>query len=243
MNAPGVVTALAAESRTLGPVGRRGELLVLADGTLIVVSGVGGVAAAEGARRLVAAGASGLVSFGVAGGLDPALAAGTLVLPSEVISVAGARYPTAREWSERVGATLAGQYPVSRGQLLSCTEPLGSAADKALAFRRTAAVAVDMESLAVAEIAARHGLPFLTVRSVVDTAADPLPRTLLAIVAAGGAIPIARLIGSLARAPRELPRVVRIARRYRAARRTLVAVARSGALTPPAAYERATGLA
>jgi adenosylhomocysteine nucleosidase len=241
LNVPGVVAALALEARLLGPARRHGAVLALADGTLLTVSGIGPAAAAQAARRLIDAGATALVSFGVAGGLDPALAAGTLLLPGEVISPDGTAHPTALEWRARVGAAIAARHPVSEGRLLTCSTPLGSAAEKARAFRQTAAVAVDTESLAVAEVAARSGVPFLVVRAIVDAAGDTLPRTLLAIAAATGAVPIGQLAGSLLRAPRDLPGVVRLARRYRAARRALVAVARSGALAS-ATREQAAGL-
>jgi hypothetical protein len=84
-----------------------------------------------------------------------------------------------------------------------------------------------MESLAVASIGASHNLPFIAVRVVVDTAADVLPP---AVVAAGrkGQLQIWRLIGGLVLAPAELGPLVRLAQRYRIARRSLAAVARAG---------------
>ncbi|HZC87472.1 MAG TPA: hypothetical protein VE266_10795, partial [Steroidobacteraceae bacterium] len=90
MNGLGIVAALAAESRPLGPATRHGvQLATLADGTLLILSGVGSAAAANGARRLLDAGARALLSWGLAGGLDPSLTAGTVVLPREVISPEG----------------------------------------------------------------------------------------------------------------------------------------------------------
>lgn len=235
MNGLGIVAALAAETRALAPVMRRGAgLASLADGTLLAVSGMGPAAAAQAARRLLEAGATALVSFGLAGGLDPALAAGTVLLPGEIVSAEGALFLTTHEWRERLSAALAGRHPVCGGRLLSSAVPIGSAAEKASAFRRTAAVAVDMESLAVAQVAASDRLPFIAVRAIVDTADDALPRTLIAAAAAGGALRVGRLLGSLARTPEDLRAFLRLARRYRAASRALAAVARSGALVPRA---------
>src|SRR5580692_1221626 len=89
----GVVTALEAEARTLGTAVRRSDgLSSLGDGALVAVSGIGGALAAIAARRLIDAGATSLMSFGMAGGLDPALAAGSVVLPGEVISRSGERF-------------------------------------------------------------------------------------------------------------------------------------------------------
>ena len=233
MNELGIVAALAAESRPLGAARRHGAApATLRDGTLLVVSGIGAVSAAEGARRLVRSGARALISWGVAGALDPKLAPGTLVLPEAVISPEGRVFPTAHEWRERVCAALAASHAVCGGRLLTCCEPLSTADAKARAFHDTAAVAVDMESSAVAEVAASQRLLFLTVRAIVDTAADVVPRAALIAASPGsGSLRVGRLLMALAGAPSELPALVRLASRYRAARRALSVVARSGALT------------
>jgi adenosylhomocysteine nucleosidase len=230
LNAVGIVAALAAEARALGPGVRRiGDVGCLCDGTLLAVSGVGAAAATLAAGRLIEAGASALMSFGLAGGLDPELHAGSVVFPSEVICRDGARFPTTADWRERLkfGFT---QQPVAGGKLLSHSQAMDTVADKAAAFRDTGAVAVDMESAAIAQVAAAHHLPFVVVRVIVDTAADALPR---AVVAAshGGQVRIWRLVGGLALAPRDLAAIIRLASRYRAATRSLAAVARA-VLTP-----------
>jgi adenosylhomocysteine nucleosidase len=231
LNGLGIVAALAAESRPLRPPRHRPEAPAsLADGTLLIVSGIGWAAAARGARRLIESGARALISWGVAGGLDPALAAGTLVLPDEVVSREGRRCLTAREWSESLRTVLAPNLAVCGGRLLSCAAAVGSTRAKAVAFRETAAAAVDMESLPIAEVAAAHRMPFIAVRAIVDTAQDALPPLLIAAAGTPGPLRIGRLLGSLALNPADLPALIRLALRYRAARRTLVAVARSGAL-------------
>jgi len=229
----GIVAALAVESRPLGVARRRrAGPASLADGTLLVVSGMGPAAAGRGARQLVEAGARALISWGMAGGLDPALTAGTLLLPGEIVSRDGALFPTAREWRERLSAAVAGLHPVCGGRLLTCAAAIGSVAEKASAFRETTAIAVDMESLAVAQVAASHGLPFIAVRAIVDTAADALPRTLVAVAAEAGAVRLGHLLAALARRPADLGAFIRLVRPYRAAKRALASVARCGALAP-----------
>jgi adenosylhomocysteine nucleosidase len=235
LNGLGIVSALTAESRLLGASNRRDQTLsALADGTLLVVTGMGRAAAERGAQRLVAEGARALMSFGLAGGLDPALVAGTLLLPEEVISPGDGVLPAAREWRERLSGAVAASCTVCGGKLLTCLEPIASPADKAIAFRQSAAVAVDLESYAVAAVAARHGLPFLAVRAIADTARDGLPRSLTVVAAGAADVPVGRLLGALVRAPGDVPGFIRLVRRYSAARRALKIVARSGAL---AAFE------
>jgi len=200
----------------------------LSDGTLLAVSGMGASAAARSATALVGAGATALASWGMAGGLDPALAAGTIFLPDEVISSSGATVATARDWRERLASALAARRPVTRGRLLTSRTAVGSPAEKAALFRATGAVAVDMESLAIAEVASTHRLPFIAVRVIVDSAADALPQAVTAAADNEGHLQIWRLVGALARTPADLAPLLRLARRYRAANRSLAAVARVG---------------
>ena len=233
LNVVGVVCALAAEARHLGPATRRHESLTpLADGTLLAVSGMGRAAAARSAQLLIDAGATALASWGMAGGLDPALAAGTIFLPSEVISPDGVSVTTARHWRERLGSALATQRPLTHGRLLTSSKAVGSLAAKATLFREMGAAAVDMESLSVAEAAEARQLPFIAVRVIVDSAADALPQAVTAAADTEGHLQIWRLMGALARTPADLAPLIRLARRYRAANRSLAAVARVGSLAP-----------
>jgi adenosylhomocysteine nucleosidase len=226
LSAVGVVVALASEARALGPSMPRGgdpplsELAVLGEGSLLALSGIGRAAAATAAQALLDAGASALMTFGMAGGLDPALEPGSVVIPCELISAGGARYATCRVWREQVAAAVSTVCAVTVGNLLTSSRAIETPADKAAAFRSTGAAAVDMESAAVAEIAAKQNLPFIAVRVIVDTAADTLPR---AVVAASlvGRVRFARLIGGLILAPREIASVIRLAQRYRKAMRSL----------------------
>jgi hopanoid-associated phosphorylase len=194
-----------------------------------------GCAAAElGARALLDAGAGALASWGMAGGLDPALAAGTILLPEAVIGVDGGSIATAQHWRERLESALRASHPVARGSLLTSVRAIASVADKAALFRDTGAAAVDMESLAVARVARSRALPFIAVRVIVDGAADALPRAVTNAADSAGHLQLWRLIGALALAPADLAPLLRLARRYRAASRSLAAVARAGSLAPHA---------
>jgi adenosylhomocysteine nucleosidase len=220
----GVVAALGVEARALGPISRSGRT---ADGFLICVSGIGDAAAALAARSLIDSGASALMTFGLAGGLDPMLRAGSIVLPAEVLTLDGRRYPTSAVWRERLMMLMRPQRAVETGNVLSSTVAIETVAAKAAAFRDTGAVAVDMESAAVAEVAAAQRLPFIAVRVIVDTAADALPRA-VAAASRAGRVQIGRLIAGLAMAPVEIAALLRLTLRYRAAMQSLKAVARVG---------------
>lgn len=199
------------------------EFSQLPDGTLLAVSGIGCAAAGAAARALVEAQVSALMTFGLAGALDPALAAGTIMLPGELISRDGARFVTCKAWRERVAASVGPGGAVSTATLLTSARAIETPAEKAAAFRATGAAAVDMESAAVAEVAAAHKLPFIAVRVIVDTAGDLLPSSVIAASSAGR-VEIWRLIAALVAAPREIAALIRLARRYRLAMRSLALV-------------------
>jgi hypothetical protein len=166
----------------------------------------------------------------MAGGLDPAFAPGTIFLPSEVVSPDGAAViVTDQSWRERLGARLTpGNRSVLHGRLLTSPKAVGTQADKAALLRQTGAAAVDMESLAIAEVARSRQLPFLAIRVIVDGAADTLPRAVTAAADSEGHLQVWRLLGALARTPGELPALIRLGGRYRLANRSLAAVARVG---------------
>ena len=216
----GVVCALAAEARHLGPDER----------TRVTVSGMGLEAAGAGARALIQAGAGALVSWGMAGGLDPGLAPGAILLPTEVVALDGTVIETATSWRKQMADAIGAS--VVMGRLLTSNTAIGSIEDKSRLFRETGAVAVDMESLAVAAAARAHHLPFLAIRVIVDSAADALPHAVTTAANGKGHLHVWRLLGALARKPAELAPLIRLAQRYRAANRSLAAVARVGALVP-----------
>ena len=190
---------------------------------------MGGTAAAAGARVLMEAGATALASFGLAGGLDPRLRPGAICLPCEIVSLDGRALATTAHWRARVESALIARYPVVGGKLLSADRAIASVEDKAALHRATAAVAVDMESFGVAQVAHAHGLPFIAIRVIVDTAADNLPRAVAAAADQSGQLNIWRLLGALARAPADLAPLMRLGSRYRVASRALSAVAGTGA--------------
>jgi len=223
----GVVCALHSEARHLGPaVSGNGSVAVLGNGTRLRVSGMGGAAAAAAARELIVAGAAALVSFGLAGALDPSVAAGAIFLPGEVTDADGRSLPTDAPWRGHLSAALAPRQPLSGGRLFSSATPVTWVAAKAELFRTTHAQAVDMESFGIAAVAAEAAVPFVAVRVIVDVAADEVPGSIISATDAYGRVRPARLIAGLLRHPRDLLPLSRLTRRYAAASRGLALAGR-----------------
>jgi len=98
----GIVAALAAEARTLGrAVPPHEQFALLPDGSLLAVSGMGFEAAERDARALIDAGCNALVSWGLAGALDPRVTPGTVVVP-ELLMIAMKPTPSIATFSSVV---------------------------------------------------------------------------------------------------------------------------------------------
>ena len=183
-----------------------------------VLSGVSGARAAQAEARaaeLVAGGAQALVSFGLAGGLDPALRAGDLVVSADVTAADGAIRGDV-DWAERVRAGLTSDLPHA-GSVLGETSVMSSPATKAQAFARTGALAVDMESMAVARTANAAGLPFIVVRAIADTAAHSVPDYAAAAIGADGRTRIGAVLRGVVANPARLAMLWTLATASRAA--------------------------
>ncbi|MHB1218900.1 MAG: phosphorylase family protein [Alphaproteobacteria bacterium] len=181
------------------------------------------------AERLIAQGATGIASFGLAGGLDPALAPGALLLPERVIGPDGAAYPTDSTWRRSLEAITGAE---QASTLLGSDTIVATPADKARLFRETGAAAVDMESHAAAAVAAAAKLPFLVVRAVADPAGRAIPRAAMAGLDAEGRTLVLPVILALTKRPGDLPGLLRLAADSRAGFATLrrVALASLGGL-------------
>jgi len=213
----GIVVALPAEARTLD---------ALDTSTFdIVVTGPGPARAAAGAATLVARGAVALLSWGTSGALRADLRAGQLVLGAGVRDEDGCRYPSDEDWLRRVEALLADLRPARAGCATSA-QPVGSVEAKHQLARASSCGAVDMEAAAVASAAAKHALPFLAIRSIVDPVDCELPSCVLASLAPSGKPRLAALLYGLLRRPWELGGLLRLALHFNAALRTLRQAAR-----------------
>jgi len=180
-----------------------------------------GFAAVIGAGDLPG-GARCLVSFGIAGGLDPDLRPGDVILTDAVVGEAeawrGGMQPLLGELARRVGAR--------DGPVFGAGAILATPAAKARLHRDTGALAVDLESAAVARAAAARGIPFVVLRAIADPAERDLPSAALLPLGAGGRPGYFRILRSVWRQPGQLPGLAGLARE---ARQALAALAEPAA--------------
>lgn len=149
----------------------------------------------------------GVISFGVAGGLDPSLKPGDVVVATEV--TAGDTRWLAGSLNEGLITSLTlGRRRVVRGGLAGVEEVVAAKARKAALWLQTGAAAVDMESHIAAAYAAEAGLPFAALRVISDAAHRSLPSLARSAIRPDGKVDLGRILGSVARNPTTLRALV-----------------------------------
>ena len=152
---------------------------------------------------------TGIVSFGIAGGIDPNLKSGTLLLPKAVVTADGAFFPTDDTWRRSV----ANHWPIAKKQTLQLgvNKIIKSTDEKTQLFETTGAHALDMESHVIAAYAQKRGIPFLILRSIADSADDTVPEIALAGINKHGKPTPFSLLRKLIRQPIFIPDIAKLA--------------------------------
>ncbi|WP_448190978.1 phosphorylase family protein [Azospirillum sp. sgz301742] len=226
MSRLGILTGVAAEARVLRALPGAPPR--------VACSGADAERARALAEDLVAQGAAALVSFGLAGGLAQGWGAGALLLATEVRLPDGAVHAVDAAWrAEVLARARAAGVRLESGTLACAARVLATPADKRALALCSGAVAVDMESHAVVLAARAACLPFLVLRAVADPWDVAIPPLALAGVGPDGRLRPLAVAAGLARDPRHLPALLRLAGDSRAGLAALrKALAGLGSLDP-----------
>jgi adenosylhomocysteine nucleosidase len=181
----GLVFALGIESGCFedllqGLITIRGTEIPVREGGLkgkrvaIVLSGPGRARATRAAEILIDGHRPGcVISAGFAGALSPQLRRYDILIADRLLSADGRELPLELP-PELSSATR--QPGVHCGPLLTADRVVRMPEEKRSLYKRHAALAVDMETFAVAEVCRRRQVPFASIRVIVDVADERLPR-------------------------------------------------------------------
>jgi len=173
-----------------------------------------------------------VVSFGLCGGLDPALSRGDIVLGTEVVHGGESVVPDAAlTLALKRRLVDAGERPYV-GRIAGAASPVLTSAEKSELRNVTGAVAVDMESLAAGLFARARSVPFAVLRAVCDPAHRNLPPLTLVAVDPDGSLNLGAVIGDLVRRPSQLRALIAAATDSAAAIRALRRCSRLGGPFP-----------
>ncbi|MEN3291293.1 MAG: hypothetical protein V7642_546 [Burkholderiales bacterium] len=205
------------------------EAAIAAGPGIVTVCGLGSERLAARVEKSLAQEARqcrGIISFGIAGGLDPALRPGACVIADEIVEIVeivtpARRFPVDAGWLQALRTCVP---DATQGTVAGVDQPMLDAADKARLRQSSGARAVDMESHRAALIAQRHGVPFAACRVVADPAHRSLPSTAAVGLRDDGTMALMQTLRCLMRQPGQLPALIRLASDAWAAQRTLRAV-------------------
>ncbi|MEX2558945.1 MAG: hypothetical protein WD403_03475 [Pirellulales bacterium] len=163
-----------------GVVTMRGQDFIARQGSLqgrsvvLIESGVGFEAAARGTQALIGGHRPPwVISAGFAGGLDPQVARGDILMVDSLCEAGGRQLSIDLKVSPE---SLAGRPGIHVGRLLSIDSVVHRPEEKRALGAAHSALAVDMESWAVGEVCRQAKVRFLAVRIITDAVDDRLPR-------------------------------------------------------------------
>jgi adenosylhomocysteine nucleosidase len=230
----GIVTGLGYEAAIAQEAIRSATAPPGDDRVTATCHGPGQARARSAAEALVDIGANALLSFGVAGGCNPDLPSGTVILATGIRDISsgggGDILYTNRGWQRRIKSLLLGNVLLEDALLASVSTPITDSTSKRQLFHDLGVAAVDMESAAAARVAIDAGIPFMALRVIVDTADTTLPAAALAGMSPDGTVRTGPIVQAILRRPQDIPGLVGIAMADSKARKSLK---RSAAVAAP----------
>ena len=189
----------------------------------LIKTAVGAQRAAEAVRAVRDERFDLFFSTGCAGALSPELVPGDLAIATAAIdNASGAQYQTDPVHRER--ARVAAQRAALRavvGPVLCSLRVLASVAAKQAAAASTGSVAVEMEGAAIGALAQQAGVPFASVRAILDAVTTELPEAGDFLDPQTGTVRPFDVVRYLARQPGALSQLLAFRRMMTAAQRSL----------------------
>ncbi len=123
-----------------------------------------------------------IISAGFSGALQPDMQVGDIVVGNSIVDAAGGELAIDLQMAANPKTGL------HVGRLLMVDRLIPTIAEKKALAERYAAIAVDMESLAVAQVCRDSKTRFLAIRVISDDLATDLPKELLSVVGSSGTV-------------------------------------------------------
>ncbi len=142
-----------------------------------------------------------LLSVGFAGALNDTLRVGDIVVANRIVP------SQAPAGTEEAGLKINIKMPADEargvyvGRLVTAPHIVQTIAEKRELATRTGAMAVDMESLAVAEVCRDRKVKFIAVRVISDDCSADLPSEVLSVLGGTGSIRAGAIVGALWKRP------------------------------------------
>jgi hopanoid-associated phosphorylase len=179
------------------------EAAVLGTYRQIVIPGGGDAAALREKLERAVRDASGIISFGLGGALDPDLKIGGWVIGTHLVG------ETDMDCDPDWVAALQRRLPKARlGSVFSDGRLISATVEKAALAAKHSALVVDMESHVAGDVARKHGLPFAILRCVSDEANQAMPPAISVAMLPDGGVNGRAMLASIARQPAQVPSLI-----------------------------------
>jgi hopanoid-associated phosphorylase len=159
-----------------------------------------------------------VISFGVAGGLDPKLVPGSVVVATSVIDENQTVFPVDASLVQEIEMDLQSQnITYQASSMAGVNVAILDQASKDAYFAKTGAQSVDMESHIAAEWAADNHLPFAVLRSISDPENLSVPAIASQALNPDGSINYSAVIGDIMKNPGDLQPLIQTSKDTQAA--------------------------
>ena len=162
------------------------------------------------AQGLAEEGCLGLLSFGMAGGLEAGLLPGSIIIASMVTGPGGRVFETSRVWLDRLQHIIGSDDCITIAPMAGTNRVISTPDKKKELNHSTKAVAVDMESHVVGAVAEKAGIPFMVIRAVADPADRSIPEWVLGNISEHGTLRYGAILADLATHPWDIFRLARL---------------------------------
>ncbi len=175
------------------------------------------------ALRMWSEGCRMLLSWGLAGALDPELRPGDLILPDAVVTEDGRGIALEVDRIEE-GRAATDEPPM---RIAGADRIVATPDAKAKLAEATGAVAVDMETHLIARAALEAGFPAIAIRAIADPAERAIPPVARDALDAQGRPQTLKVIGGVLADPRQIGPLLALRRDYRAGLEALAEAAKT----------------
>lgn len=191
----------------------------------LCLSGMGYESAKKAAIQFLDLNINALISWGVAGALDPLMNSGDLIIANQILTN-DKTYRTTYEWNKKLSVIFTDtKHNVINANIISASNICATIEDKKKLFLSSGAVAVDMESSAIAETAFANKLDFIVIRSIADKADTTIPEAVLNHTDNLGNPEILKFVSSCISRPKQINEIMLLAKSYKKALKTLQNIA------------------
>ncbi|MFQ5732533.1 MAG: 5'-methylthioadenosine nucleosidase [Planctomycetaceae bacterium] len=145
-----------------------------------------------------------VIACGYSGALRDGTAVGDVVMADAVVDTHG------RELRVDLNMSAEGQKRLHVGRFLTSDEMVRSVADKRALGEKHDAIAVDMESLPVAQVCRETGTRFLAVRAISDDLTADLPAEVVSVLGDTGSFRLGAMLGAVWKRPGSVKEIWRL---------------------------------